>query len=125
MRISDWSSDVCSSDLWCDGTRTPHLHFYAQQPSGFFLCGKLVRNGKARRASNIAKHFLRFQRIAFVDHAINVKRQCRACTADMLVEIQQTLCAADQFARLVHRQAQDLQPSEPSCLGLWRHLDET
>src|SRR3546814_17876548 len=33
MRISDWSSDVCSSDLWHEGARrlAEHLHVAARQ----------------------------------------------------------------------------------------------
>src|SRR3546814_8604096 len=36
MRISDWSSDVCSSDLYEDSrTLFPQLYFYLYQPGAF------------------------------------------------------------------------------------------
>src|SRR3546814_19906615 len=50
MRISDWSSDVCSSDLaqrWIDLDRPLYLHglAYLSQDSGFFVRPPGTRSG--------------------------------------------------------------------------------
>src|SRR3546814_5624215 len=37
MRISDWSSDVCSSDLWCGGAALMALPFYIVQADALGL----------------------------------------------------------------------------------------
>src|SRR3546814_19501743 len=37
MRISDWSSDVCSSDLWCGGAALMELPFYIVQADALGL----------------------------------------------------------------------------------------
>src|SRR3546814_18723693 len=35
MRISDWSSDVCSSDLFAQGNLAPNIAYGAAQTRGF------------------------------------------------------------------------------------------
>src|SRR3546814_4733736 len=55
MRISDWSSDVCSSDLLPQGARSAARHFDEPQPScsgsGRSEMGELVQPPRAGRRS--------------------------------------------------------------------------
>src|SRR3546814_2582372 len=45
MRISDWSSDVCSSDLLASRRRSPARHFHRYGPVITGACGQDADNG--------------------------------------------------------------------------------
>src|SRR3546814_7869690 len=68
MRISDWSSDVCSSDL------------------------ELVRDRPARRAADKAQFAPRGHVVDLVDDAVDVERQRIALRADLPVKIGRASC---------------------------------
>src|SRR3546814_2757107 len=46
MRISDWSSDVCSSDLIFDGVRVPHRNILGEVGQGFALGMEWIGKGR-------------------------------------------------------------------------------
>src|SRR3546814_17075866 len=105
MRISDWSSDVCSSDLAAD---EHGLEFCRRRgragaadvdddvldDGGLLLRRELVRDRPARRAADKAQFALRGHVVDLVDDAVEVERQRITLRADLPVIGQATFRSA-------------------------------
>src|SRR3546814_15993600 len=131
MRISDWSSDVCSSDLWVDG----HIHafaFFGAVPQSIVydndrcLVAKILPDGTRKRAalfSGFLSHYMirdRYGRPGYGNDPGNVAGLVGYDRRNFLVSIQQfpTWDAFLQFLKAQFRNHQsDNQHSEPATLA--------
>ena len=96
-RIGDHdASDVdrCQTRDRCQCAGSTDLHVNGFHRGEFFLRGKLVGDGPARRAGDETHAFLQVVAIQFVDHAVDIKGQCIALRTDLAVVVQQASQAA-------------------------------
>src|SRR3546814_7306930 len=87
MRISDWSSDVCSSDLQIRGAASDRLHhaqYPAQRDFGMRLIARGIEQGRQQRDNLLhaaVRHRAHQSRIAqFVDRGSDLLRLDRKST---------------------------------------------
>src|SRR3546814_9726969 len=73
MRISDWSSDVCSSDLAFDAGAA---HYLLKPVSGERLAQALARVGSAAPRSLLLSHGGRVQRVPVRSEERRVGKEC-------------------------------------------------
>src|SRR3546814_11095576 len=69
MRISDWSSDVCSSDLAATLSSSPPAISWAQAGAGIRLIAAIFHCRDNLRPDHVAEHVDR--RVSDIDHAID------------------------------------------------------
>src|SRR3546814_314692 len=96
MRISDWSSDVCSSDLWRSGVRGTHLRALFT----FGLDGRVLDlKGLREHLCHAVPCRLRLRDV--IDHDVNRAADIAACDRPD-VKIMGTLHARDRADRPAH-----------------------
>src|SRR3546814_3901539 len=79
MRISDWSSDVCSSDLVAENV---DAHGFAATADGDLLAAQRCRRGAGELHGALRDHELRVERLRLRSEERRVGKECvSTCTS--------------------------------------------
>src|SRR5690348_12704584 len=97
--------------------RAAHVHADAFHLGALLLRRELVRDGKARRARDVAELLLPIEPVHLVDHAVDREGQRRALAADLAEIAQQALDVLDPLPLLGDRETELLEPVEDLRLG--------
>src|SRR3546814_17598517 len=109
MRISDWSSDVCSSDLRIFALALPRCRSWQRQKTRRIIMGRKKGMGSAPLATGIA-----LASLANIFAATPSMAQDSACIAGCASSIDDILVTATRRDSLVLSVTLSVAPSDPS-----------